>query len=77
MLVVLYRVRPDGVGDSPPPVRPTDGPRKVPYTALYAFEGRSADEVSFQPGDTVMVGSLIYNYYPHTIGENGVSWPQF
>ncbi|XP_043196241.1 intersectin-1-like isoform X3 [Amphibalanus amphitrite] len=37
------------------PAASGDGPRKVPYTALYAFEGRSADEVSFQPGDTVLI----------------------
>lgn len=34
----------------------------VKYRAIYEFDARNSDEISFQPGDIVMVRLYIYTY---------------
>ncbi|KAI4469626.1 eh domain [Holotrichia oblita] len=41
--------------ETSPTVHATTMVGAVKYRALYAFEGRNADEISFQPGDIIMV----------------------
>ena len=36
-------------------------PGYVRYRAIYEFDARKSDEISFQPGDIVMVG--VYKHY--------------
>ena len=39
----------------------------VKYRALYAFTGRNADEISFEPGDTILVRLLIFSNVLHIL----------
>ena len=41
-------------------VEASDNPLHTRYRALYEFVGRNADEVSFQPGDIILV-SVAHN----------------